>query len=137
MRSLIGFLGRRVCVGSFVLLPLQRESRPGLAAGFCRGRQSPTVAPLAVEIARKDEFDAQAIGNILFGLQHMSSDVPEVRQVLAQMAAKMARCTEPLDAQAIGNGLYGLQNMSSDVPEVREALAQMAKMMARQSCYKR
>ena len=42
----------------------------------------------------------------------MSSEVREVREVLAQMARKMAHSTEPLDAQAIGNGLYGLRGHS-------------------------
>jgi len=68
---------------------------------------------MAKKMAQSTEpLDAQSIGNGLYGLQGMSSDVREVREVLAQMVAKFAQSTEPLDAQAIGNGLYGLRGHS-------------------------
>jgi hypothetical protein len=52
----------------------------------------------------------------------MSSDVPEVRELLRVLSRKVEGCREALSAQAVGNSLYGLQSMSSDVPEVRELL---------------
>ena len=87
MRSLIDFLGRRICVGSFVLLPLQRESRPGLSAGFCRGRQSPTVAPLAVEIARIFEARGDANGAVKTFLRGHGATI-----TARDLADLMARC---------------------------------------------
>jgi hypothetical protein len=55
----------------------------------------------------------QAVGNMLYGMQGMSSDVAEVRSVLGMLpwcwAARVA------EAQAVGNMLYGMQGMSSDV----------------------
>jgi hypothetical protein len=67
-------------------------------------------------------LSAQAVGNALDGLKSMSSDVPEVREMLRVLVPKIVSCTEALDAQAVGNALYGLKSMSSDVSEVREVL---------------
>ena len=62
---------------------------------------------MAKKMAQSTEpLTAQAIGNRLDGLQHMSSDMREVREVLAQMAKTMAQSKEPLAAhaaQAIGS----------------------------------
>jgi hypothetical protein len=74
----------------------------------------------------KETLSAQAVGNALYGLQNMSSDVDEVRSVLRELAPKVKECKEPLDAQAVGNALYGLQNMSSDEDEVRSVLRELA-----------
>ena len=54
---------------------------------------------------------------MLYGLQEMSSDCPEVRVLLRELPRLVKTCTEPLTAQEIGNMLYGLQEMSSDCPE--------------------
>ena len=78
----------------------------------------------------KQSFDAQAVGNTLYGLQNMSSDSSEVRAVLRELGKKIAECTEPLDAQAVGNALYGLQNMNSDSSEVRAVLRELGKKIA-------
>jgi outer membrane murein-binding lipoprotein Lpp len=56
----------------------------------------------------------------------MSSDVREVKDVLAALAPKVESCREELDAQAVGNAVYGLQSMSSDVREVKDVLAALA-----------
>jgi hypothetical protein len=66
------------------------------------------------------------VGNALYGLQNCSSDIPEVRTLLAALAPKVESCTERLSAQEVGNALYGLQICSSDVPEVRTLLAALA-----------
>jgi len=60
----------------------------------------------------------------------MSSDVPEVREILRVLSPKIGSCQEALDAQAVGNALYGLQSMSSDVPEVREILGLLSLKIA-------
>jgi hypothetical protein len=67
-------------------------------------------------------FDAQAVGNSLYGLQHMSSDHIEVRDALTILAEKAKGCEEILNAQEVGNALYGMQSISSDCPEVLEIL---------------
>ena len=58
------------------------------------------------------ELGGQAVGNALFGLQRMSSDVPEVRAMLTALTAKIQGSTAELDGQAIGNALFGLQSMT-------------------------
>jgi hypothetical protein len=63
------------------------------------------------------------VGNALHGLQGMSSDVPEVRDVLKALRPHIASCREPLSAQGVGNALYGLLGMSSSVPEERDVRA--------------
>jgi predicted nucleic acid-binding Zn-ribbon protein len=56
----------------------------------------------------------------------MSSDVREVKDVLAALAPKIEGCKEELDAQAVSNAIYGLQSMSGDVREVKDVLAALA-----------
>ena len=87
-----------------------------------------------VEALPHSDVTAQSVGNALIGLQFCSSDVPEVRTMLAALVPKVASCTE-LDAQAVGNALYGLQNCSSDVPEVRTLLAALVPKV--ESCTER
>jgi hypothetical protein len=57
-------------------------------------------------------FDAQVIGNALYGLQGMNVNSPEVLGLLCAITEKVRNSKEPLDAQAIGKGLYGLQGMT-------------------------
>ena len=57
------------------------------------------------------ELDSQGVGNALFGLQGMSSDVPEVRQLVGVLVRKVDELTAELDAQGVGNALYGLQGI--------------------------
>jgi hypothetical protein len=56
----------------------------------------------------------------------MSSDVREVKDVLAALAPKIKGCKEELGAQHLGSALYGLKCMSSDVQEVKDVLAALA-----------
>jgi very-short-patch-repair endonuclease len=74
----------------------------------------------------REQFDAQAVGNALYGLQSMSSDAEEVRYVLGALAPKIKECRGQLSSQEVGNALYGLQNMSSDAQEVRYVLGALA-----------
>jgi hypothetical protein len=60
----------------------------------------------------------QAIGNALYGLQSMSSDKGEVREIILALILKIVRCNQELTGQNVGNMLYGLQSMSSDQEEV-------------------
>jgi hypothetical protein len=52
------------------------------------------------------------VGNALYGMQGMSSDCSEVRDVLSSLAIKVRGCKEDLGAQAVGNALYGLQGIA-------------------------
>ena len=63
---------------------------------------------------------------MLYGLQDMKSDSPEVRALLRELPRLVKTCTEPLKAQAVGMMLYGLQGMESDCPEVRELLRELS-----------
>jgi hypothetical protein len=53
----------------------------------------------------------------------MSSEYPEIREILSAVVLKVESCRETLTAQAVGNALYGLQGLSSDYSEVREILS--------------
>ena len=63
-------------------------------------------------------FDAQAVGNVCYGLKGTRSEYPEVRRLVEVLVDKVQSCKEPLDPQAVGNELYGLQRLSSDFPDV-------------------
>ena len=69
----------------------------------------------------------QAVGNALYGLQGMSSDALEVRQLVSVLTRKIDSCTEPLDVQAVGNALYGLQGLSSDALKVTQLISVLAR----------
>merc|ERR1711871_689542 len=85
------------------------------------------LAQLAIKISQSEtDIKAQEIGNALYGLKRMSSDVHEVRMLLEAFVPKVAASRDSLDAQAIGNSLYGLQNMSTRHVEVRHLLGVMA-----------
>ena len=84
-----------------------------------------------MKIASSDEMlSSQHIGNALYGLRGMSSDVQVVKEVLKALARKIAASDTVLNAQGIGNSLYGLQNMSSDVQEVKEILNALTRKIA-------
>ena len=73
--------------------------------------------------ACKEELKAQNVGNALYGLQGMSSEVAEVRAMLAALVPQVKACKEEFKAQNVGNTLYGLQGMSIEVSEVQAMLA--------------
>lgn len=62
----------------------------------------------------KERFDAQAVGNSLFALQHMDPGNPHVRSLMIALSHQLARCGDGsviLRGQEIGNALYGFQKM--------------------------
>ena len=59
----------------------------------------------------RQALSSQNIGNALYGLKSMDSEVSEVRALVRALTAKIQDSREPLDTQAIGNALYGLQHM--------------------------
>jgi very-short-patch-repair endonuclease len=81
------------------------------------------LAALAPKIeASKEELDAQEVGNALYGLQSMSSDVREVVGVLAALTPKIEGLSQRLLPQHIANALYGLQRMDDSVEYVHIVL---------------
>jgi hypothetical protein len=68
----------------------------------------------------KEPLKAQNVGNMLYGMQGMSSDVRRCVQcwICSLIAGQLQGA---VDAQAVGNMLYGMQGMSSDA-EVRSVL---------------
>lgn len=78
------------------------------------------LTPLAK--AQTRVMDAQACGNVLYGLQSMSSNETEVRAFLKVLAVSMEACTEDMSPQELCNAYYGLQNMDSIHGEVIQVL---------------
>lgn len=70
----------------------------------------------------KEELRARESSNALYGLKCMSSECPEVRQLVFALASKVGVSMTELVAQAVGNALYGCQMMTSDHEEVRYLL---------------
>jgi hypothetical protein len=71
---------------------------------------------------RTISFGSQAIGNSIYGLKGMSSDIPEVRVLVTALTAAVESSIDVLSAQETCNAFYGLQGMSSDHIEVRGLL---------------
>ena len=83
------------------------------------------VAALAVKVQKcREDLDAQAVGNALYGLRRMS-DSQEVRQLLTALTVKVQQSREELSVQAVAMSLYGLQCMgnSQELLQLLKALA--------------
>lgn len=66
--------------------------------------------------------DSQFISNVLFGLQKMHSDYPEVKRLLRVMTQLIASSECSFTSQGIGNSIYGLKSLNSNVLEVQQLL---------------
>ena len=77
---------------------------------------------LKSSLERKVPFTAIDISRMLYGLQNLSSDSPEVRDMLPLLVNVVNNCDKNFTAQAVGNALYGLQGMNSEHPQVRSLL---------------
>jgi hypothetical protein len=62
----------------------------------------------------------------------MSSDRPEVLQLLSVLMPGLASCNERFLAKSVGMGLYGLKNMHSDKSEVLQLLSVLSPLL--ESC---
>ena len=62
-------------------------------------------------------FNAQTIGNALYGLRAMR-DSPDTRKLVVALTPKVVQCRQEMSGQNIGNALYGLQQLkdSEEVP---------------------
>ena len=81
-------------------------------------------------ITLKEELRAREASNALYGLKCMSSDVPEVKELVLALANKLSTSSSEFLAQAVGNALYGCQMMTSDHEEVRQLLQVLAMKVA-------
>eukprot|EP00435_Cladocopium_sp_Y103_P018465 s3254_g4.t1 len=85
------------------------------------------LTPL-VDAAR--DLDGQAIGNALYGLQSMKSDVLEVRELLEVLARKVTAFDGKLTEQEASNALYGLQFMDPQLDPVKDILAVLSSQVS-------
>mmetsp|Transcript_10143 Transcript_10143/g.10227 ORF Transcript_10143/g.10227 Transcript_10143/m.10227 type:complete len:851 (-) Transcript_10143:167-2719(-) len=67
-------------------------------------------------------LDHQAIATALLGLQGMSSDSVQVRNVVETLALCVERCPDRLTGREVSSALFGLQNMRCTSFEVRHLL---------------
>ena len=77
---------------------------------------------LKSSLDRNVRFTAIGVSRMLYGLQSMSSNSPEVRSILSLLSHVVNNCQEALDIQAVGNTLYGMQGMNSKYDEVQSLL---------------
>ena len=66
---------------------------------------------------------------MIYGLQKMKSDCPEVKALLRELPRLVKTCKEPLKAQDVGNMLYGLKGLNNDCPEVRALLRELTPLV--------
>ena len=130
-------------------LPLTAHALSRALYGLQRADTSHLIVRQIIELLTRlltdspDIFTADNIGMALYGMQHMSSDCVETRNLLTILQVKIMKCRahpESLDkkkrkymkfskkdlprmrSSAITNALYGLQSMSNTYTEVRQTL---------------
>ena len=69
------------------------------------------VKQLTQRIKESDrtKMTAPALSDALFGLQGMRSDIPEVQELLGELAKKVSSTAAGLNTQQLGRALFGLQ----------------------------
>jgi very-short-patch-repair endonuclease len=66
---------------------------------------------------------------MIYGIQGMSSEKPEVVELLKVMTILAKTCTAPLSAQAVGNIIYGLKSLTCSSDVVHSLLIVLASMV--------
>jgi hypothetical protein len=69
-----------------------------------------------------EPFDGIAIAHSMYGLQRMTSNTLEVRDLLKIIAVKIAESESRLSAKDVGMALFGMQGMTADKKGVRMVL---------------
>ena len=64
----------------------------------------------------------------------MSSDSPEVLEMLKLMIVLSKNCNGPMSAQGVGKIMHGLNGMRSDKPEVLELLQLLSGLLKATVC---
>jgi hypothetical protein len=62
-----------------------------------------------MEASDRTKLTASAIADALFGLQGFTSDVPEVQELVGEIAKKIAVTAAELNSEQLGRALFGLQ----------------------------
>ena len=77
-----------------------------------------TLGP-ASGVSSRPPLSSRTIGSICYSLMNLSTDHPEVRELVAELTKLISSAPnlEPLSNRAIGNALYGMKNFTSDSPE--------------------
>ena len=78
----------------------------------------------------KEELRSREASNAIYGLKAMSSELPEVRELVHALASKIYASHSQFVAQGVGNALYGLQMMTSEHEEVRYLLSVLSTKVA-------
>ena len=78
----------------------------------------------------KEELRSREASNAIYGLKAMSSELPEVRELVHAIASKIYASHSQFAAQGVGNALYGLQMMTSEHEEVRYLLSVLSTKVA-------
>lgn len=87
----------------------------------------PKLRQLKVE-AREGPMWGRLVGDVLYGVQSMSSHCIEVRSVLIEASCILAKLEDgALGYKAAATTLFALQGMDPAVPEVRDVLTQVAR----------
>ena len=66
-------------------------------------------------------WDTRSVGSALYGLQNMTAEEEEMRELLITLKDKVSM-SESLDAQAIGNALFGLKSIKSNCIEATDLI---------------
>jgi hypothetical protein len=74
-------------------------------------------------VKRVGQLDAQAVGNVLYSLQRMTSDTHEVRMLLAALAPRIEKVKQDMSPQELANAFYGMQGLDNIHQEVIQVLA--------------
>lgn len=76
-----------------------------------------------------DELDPQSLGNILLGMNEMSSKLEGVRQIVAMLVDKIPDIKGKISPQEMSNALYGLKNMDSREPIIRKLVKVLSRKL--------
>ncbi len=67
-------------------------------------------------------FEAKRLGFCLTGISMLSSDIPEVEDLINELSKKCAVATGSVSSQELSMILHGMTNMDSDKPSIRKLL---------------
>jgi hypothetical protein len=104
---------------------------------FHTGKKRILLAPAYIKrvagrfVTLKEELRAREASNALYGLKCMTSELPEVRELIYAIGTKLSATSTEFVAQAVGNALYGLQMMTSEYEEIRYILTVLAVKVSR------
>lgn len=97
------------------------------------GMGRPGSAPLSVSVSVSApsswSWSVKSMSMMLIGFQRLSSECPEVRQLISVAAAQLEASQESFDfdSHAVRQALLGLSSMRSDCPEVQRLVAVLAR----------